>query len=133
MATKMRLSASLAAAMIIGAGITPASAQATVAEVQADLQASCVADANGAIADATACLAAVQRAIDTADEYAALGLTGQQIDIGFWIAQIMVSFPSLAQQIVDLIIDSGNETLALGVSNSLPPDWTGPVPIISPA
>ena len=132
MATKRRLSASLAAAILLGTSVS-ALAQATVAEVQADLQASCVADANGAVVDTVSCLAAVQRAIDSAAIYAANGLDQPQVDIGFLIGQIMVSFPALAQAIVDLIDATGNALLALGVSNALPPDWTGPVPIISPA
>ena len=133
MATKRRLSASVAAAILLSTSVSPALAQATVAEVQADLQTSCVADANGAVVDSVSCLAAVQRAIDSAAIYAANGLDQPQVDIGFLIGQIMVSFPALAQAIVDLIDATGNALLALGASNALPPDWTGPVPIISPA
>ena len=115
--------------------LPPAAAQAppTVAIVGADVQASCVAGANGLVVDQASCLAAVTRAISAANAYAALGQTGPQVDIGFLVGQIMVSFPALAQQVINLVNSSGNAAIALGVSNGLGPTWIGPRPIVSPA
>ena len=115
--------------------LPPAAAQTppTVASVGADLQASCVAGANGLVVNQASCLAAVTSAIATANAYAALGQAGPQVDIGFLVGQIIVSFPALAQQVIDLVDSSGNAAIALGVSNGLGPTWIGPRPIVSPA
>ena len=136
MVAKLRLFAGfvvMAAATALA--LPPAAAQTppTVASVGADLQVFCVAGANGLVADEAACLSAVARALSTANAHAALGQVGPQVDIGALVGQIMVNFPALAQQVIDLVNSSGNAAVALGVSNSLGPNWVGPRPIVSPA
>lgn len=132
MTAKLGLSAGLAFAILVAGSIAPAVAQtATPAEVQTDLNTNCVA-ASGTLADLNACLGAINRAIGTANTLATAGQIGA-FDIGVYLGQLMVAFPFLGPQIVDLVNASGNGELALGVSTALPADWVGPRPIISPA
>lgn len=134
MVTKFGLLPGFACALFIAAAVSPAVAQApTVAGVHEDLQISCVAGANGLVVNQTGCIAAVARAITAANALATLGETAPQVDIGCLVGQIMINFPALAQQVIDLVNESGNAAIALGISNCLGENWVGPRPIVSPA
>lgn len=131
MATIRRLACSVAGALLIAGGMSSAHAQdlPTVPEVVDDLNASCVITNDGPPVTFDGCLEAVARSIGTANAYDLLPTVPPQVDIGFYLCRLMVLQPVYATSVVELIDLSGNFNLALGCSNALDDDWTGPVPI----
>jgi hypothetical protein len=131
----MRFARATLTALALSATVSFASAQpiATVEDVSSDLQISCALTAAGGALDIGQCLGAVGRGIDVAAAYDNVPQIPPQVDIGFLLCATMVARPALAGQIIALINASDNRNLAVGCSNALGPDWTGPRPIVSPA